>query len=203
MCGRYLIAMEDEIIEMREILDEINERYKDTPEAATVKTGEVFPTETAAVLVRGDGKPQAVQMRWGFPKWQGSGVIINARAETAQDKLMFRPSLESRRCVVPTTGFFEWRQEESKKKAKYLFRLPETKMLYLAGLYSVFRDGPRSFDAYVILTADANASMSPYHNRMPLVLLPDETHAWLTDTAFAYEHVQRPCRAMLEAAAAL
>ncbi len=203
MCGRYLIATEDEILEMREILDEINERYKNMPEAATVKTGEIFPTETAPVLVRGEKKPQAAQMKWGFPKWQGGGVIINARAETVPDKPTFRSSLEARRCVVPTTGFFEWRQEEGRKKTKYLFRLPETKLLYLAGLYNVFRDGARVYDAYVILTADANASVSPYHNRMPLVLLPDEVNAWLTDTAFAYEHVQRPCRAMLEAAAAL
>lgn len=200
MCGRYQIEA-DADIDMDEILDEINERYKDTSEAASV--GEVCPTDTAPVLIRGDNKPQARLMKWGFPKWQGGGVIINARAETVQDKLAFRPSLESRRCILPTTGFFEWHQEEGRKKTKYLFRLPETKMLYLAGLYGVFHDSQRPYDAYVILTADANPSMSPYHDRMPLVLLPDDKDKWLTDPGFAYEYVQRPCRAMLKAAAVL
>ena len=199
MCGRYQIDAEADI-EIREILDKINERYKGTPE--TAKIGEVCPTDAAPVLICGDSNPQAKLMKWGFPKWQGGGVIINARAETAQDKLAFRPSLESRRCVIPTTGFFEWRQEQG-KKSKYLFRLPETKMLYLAGLYNIYRDGPRSYDAYVILTAEANPSMSPYHDRMPLVLLRDDKDKWLTDPGFAYEYVQRPCRAMLEASAAL
>ena len=200
MRGRYLIEAEADT-DMDEILDELNGRCKDTPE--TAKAGEVCPTDTAPILIRGGDRPQAVLMKWGFPKWQGEGVIINARAETAQDKLAFRPSLTSRRCVVPTTGFFEWRQENGKKKTKYLFRLPETKLLYLAGLYGGFKDGSRSYDAFVILTAPANPSVSPYHDRMPLVLLPDDSNKWLTDTGFAYEYVQRPCRAMLEAAAVL
>jgi putative SOS response-associated peptidase YedK len=205
--------MEDEILEMREILNEINERYKDAPEAAAAKTGEVFPTDTAPVLIRAGETPQALLMKWGFPKppqrryassgapiLQGSGVVINARAETAQDKISFRPSLSSRRCVVPTTGFFEWRQDDGKKKTKYLFRLPETKMLYLAGLYNTFKSEPAPYEAYVILTTTANPSVAPYHDRMPLVLTPDNIDAWLTDTAFAYEYVQRLCRTMLEAA---
>ena len=214
MCGRYLITMEDEILEMREILDQINERYKDEPEAAAAKTGEIFPTDTVPVLIRADEKPQALLMKWGFPKppkrryesseapiWQSSGVVINARAETAQDKVSFRTSLTSRRCVVPTTGFFEWRQDDGKKKTKYLFRFPETKMLYLAGLYNTFKSAPAPHLAYVILTTAANPSVAPYHDRMPLVLTPDNNiDAWLADTAFAYEYVQRPCRAMLEAA---
>jgi putative SOS response-associated peptidase YedK len=200
MCGRYQIAMEDDIIEMREILDEINERYKNTPDTAAAKTGEIFPTDTAPVLIRGNDKPQAALMKWGFPKWQGSGVIINARGETAQDKLTFRSSLDSRRCIVPATGFFEWR-EENGSKTKYLFRLPETKILYLAGLYGAFKDGPRAYNAYVILTGGANSSMALYHNRMPMVLMPDDMEKWLSDTAFAYEYMQRSCQAMLQAIA--
>jgi len=202
MCGRYQIAMEDDIIAMREILDEINERYKDIPESAAAKTGEIFPTDTVPVLIPGSGKPQAILMKWGFPKpSQQRGVIINARAETAQDKPTFRSSLVSRRCVVPTTGFFEWRQESGEKKAKYLFRLSETKMLYLAGLYGVFKDGSHPYNAYVILTTSANPSVAPYHDRMPLVLMPDDTARWLSDTAFAHEYARCICPAMLHATA--
>jgi putative SOS response-associated peptidase YedK len=190
--------MEEDIIEMREILDEINERYKGTSEAAVAKTGEIFPTDTAPILIAAENKPQVRLMKWGFPKWQASGVIINARGETVHTKLPFRPSLASRRCTVPTTGFFEWRKDVI-KKGKYLFRMPQSKMLYLAGLYGIFQDGPRSWAGYVILTGPANASVSPYHDRMPLVLLPDEIEPWLADAAFARTFVQRPCEVALEA----
>lgn len=200
MCGRYLIEAQADT-EMDDILDELSEHSQDSSETAAAKTGEICPNDAAPVLIRGGEKPQFVLMKWGFPKWQGGGVIINARAETAQDRLAFRPSLTSRRCVIPTTGFFEWRQEDGRKKTKYLFRLPDTKMLYLAGLYDVFRDSPRSYHAYVILTAAANPSVASHHDRMPLVLMPDDVDAWLSDTGFAYEYVQRPCRAMLEATA--
>ena len=201
MCGRYLITMEEEIMEMREIMDEINERYKDSPELAASKTGEIFPTQTAPVLTAGADKPQAALMTWGFPKWQGSGVIINACAETAPEKKTFRSSLFTHRCVVPTTGFFEWRQEDCAKKTKYLFRLPGTKMLYLAGFFNRFTDAHSAYDAYVILTTAANPSVSPYHHRMPLVLTPDAIGGWLNDTSFALAQAAQPCGAMLAAAA--
>ena len=199
MCGRYQIAAEADIFEMRNILDEINKRYRSAPETiAAIKTGEACPTDTSPVLIQGKQKSRAVLMKWGFPK-PGGGVIINARAETAAEKPVFRLSLESRRCVVPTAGFFEWRREGGRKKTKYLFRLPGAKMLYLAGLYGIFQSGLRSWAGYVILTGPANASVSPYHDRMPLVLLPDGIEPWLTDAAFAQAFVQRPCAVILEA----
>ena len=196
MCGRYLILTEDEIIEYREIINEVNERYKDSPLLSQMATGEVFPTNVAPVLISEDDKPHATLMKWGFPKWQGSGVIINARAETALERKTFHLPLIQKRCVVPTAGFFEWRQDNGKKQ-KYLFRLPQTKMLYLAGLYNTFEQLP----AYTILTTAANPSVSPYHDRMPLVLEASSIDAWLSDTPFALDYVKRPCSMELHAAA--
>lgn len=203
MCGRYLISQEEDILEMREILGEINRRYLDTPMQASVKTGEIFPTDFAPVLVKGADAPQAELMRWGFPKWIGSGVIINARSETAAGKGMFGAPLMRRRCVVPTTGFYEWRREGGKTKEKYLFRLSGTKMLYLAGLYGACAPaGKESYTGYVVLTTAANGSMANYHDRMPLILQKDRLGAWLNDTPFALDFVQTPCDAILEAARA-
>ncbi len=193
MCGRYLVVTEGEILEYREIINEINERYKDTPALDAMATGEVFPTNIAPVLVSGEGSPRPLLMKWGFPKWQGSGVIINARSETAPDKKMFRSPLMKRRCVIPSSGFFEWRQEQG-KKVKYLFRLPETKLLYMAGIADTFSD------SYVIITTQANEWMAPYHNRMPLILAPDSIDKWLSDLPFALNFMHAPCEAMLEAA---
>ena len=195
MCGRYLILTEDEIIEYREIINEVNERYKDTTLLSQMATGEVFPTNVAPVLITEKEKPRAALMKWGFPKWQGKGVIINARAETALERKTFRLPLMQKRCVVPSAGFFEWRQEDEKKQ-KYLFRQPETKMLYLAGLYNTFEQ-----PAYTILTTAANSSVSAYHDRMPLILGAENIETWLSDTQFALDYVGKPCDSILYAQA--
>ena len=199
MCGRYLALTEDEIIEYREIINEVNEKYKNTELLASMAKGEVFPTNIAPVLAASKADPQAALMKWGFPKYQGAGVIINARAETILEKRMFQKSLMERRCVVPTAGFFEWRQEAAKKKTKYLFRLPHTKLLYLAGIYGRFTEGGVPYDAYVIITTAATPSVASYHDRMPLILEAEQIKPWLADTSFALEHLQSPSGAILQA----
>ena len=89
------------------------------------------------------------------------------------EKLLFRDSVIYRRCVIPSTGFFEW----DVTKRKYLFTLPGEKLLYMAGLYNK-RDGE---NCYCILTTAANESMRPIHDRMPLVLTTDQYQEWLED----------------------
>jgi putative SOS response-associated peptidase YedK len=196
MCGRYQVSTEEEIIEMREIIGGINERYKDKPDLSAMKTGEIFPTETAPVLVSQNGESLAALMKWGFSRWNSTSVIINARSETAMEKKSFHASLLNRRCIIPTTGFYEWQKREG-GKTKYLFRLPETKMLYLAGLYEKSPLG----DTYVIMTTAANPSMSLYHDRMPLILHPDVLSQWLMDTDYALAYIQQPCLSQLIATA--
>ena len=180
MCGRYLIATEQEVIEIREILNEINEKFGyDTK----MKTGEIFPTDTAPVIANGTGGIWAQPMAWGFPSFRGSGVIINAKAETVFEKNMFRSSLLSRRCVVPSTGFYEWQQRDGeKRKDKYLIRFKNTPLLYMAGIYSLFRrqDGSE-YPCFVILTTAANESVAAIHNRMPVILSPGEKDLWMND----------------------
>jgi len=98
MCGRYYIDDEEDIIEMREIIQKVNDRFKDTPELATMKTGEIFPTNIVPILIAEGSSKRASLMKWGYPRWDESGVIINARAETAIDKPMFKKGIESKRC---------------------------------------------------------------------------------------------------------
>jgi len=92
------------------------------------------------------------------------------------EKPMFRKSIYTKRCVIPSTGFYEWSHD--KEKRKYLFNLPEAQALYMAGLYNEF-DGERRF---VILTTDANASMQEIHNRMPIVLSRESANQWILDS---------------------
>lgn len=189
MCGRYTIFTDDGVDEMREILSEIHALYRNSADHAALKIAEICPADTAPALVLRGGEPHAQLMKWGFPKWQGSGVIINARAETVQEKPTFRTLLESRRCVIPSTGFYEWKHAGGKTlKEKYRIRLSGRAMLYMAGLYNTFTDGlGRPYTAFVILTTAASQSIAPLHDRMPLMLEGEARHAWLRDYGAAMQ----------------
>ncbi len=171
MCGRYTIYTDADERELLEILRVIEAGGKGKA-GLDYKTGEIFPSDRVPLMIRGNsGGMNIILSDWGYPV--GGRMIINARRETAAEKPLFRDSFYSRRCVVPSTGFYEW---DSQKK-KYLFNLPETKMLYMAGLWR--RAG--EFPEFVILTADANNSVKTVHDRMPLVLPRGKIESWLYD----------------------
>ena len=150
--------------------------------------GEIYPTNPVPVLMEAGEKLAPEVMAWGYPRFQGkSGQIINARSETALDRPMFRRSVMERRCVIPTTGFYEWGPDEEGKKRKYRFNLPGTRVLYLAGLWNNFAGEPKC----VILTTAANRSMEGIHDRMPVVLRWEELRAWVRDSGRAMEILHR------------
>lgn len=174
MCGRYTIFTDADERELFEIISAANRKYGD----GSFKTGEVFPGDKAPVLTMPSFREPSV-FSWGFPSRSGSRLIINARGETAAEKVTFRDAVFARRCIIPSTGFYEW----DAAKKKYRFTLPGSEALYMAGLYNVFGDVVR----YVILTAAANESMAETHDRMPVVLRRDMLRPWLTDTGDALE----------------
>jgi putative SOS response-associated peptidase YedK len=178
MCGRYNFTVEqsDEILE---ILEKLNAKFQNKE----ARTGEVFPTNLAPILIEEGKEVTPTLSTWGFPKFDAKGVIINARAETAFEKKTFRDSLVNRRCIIPSTGFYEWDSE----KQKFMFRLEGTNALYMAGLYSYYRDEMR----YVILTTEANESMKDIHNRMPLVIPKEEIGTWITDNQATNDLLKR------------
>ena len=178
MCGRYSLFDEQDNSEIRKIIAEVNHKYPDQP----IRTGEIFPTNTAPVLIQNGTVTEPEPLVWGFPKYPGSGVIINARAETAEEKKTFRDSLYRRRCMIPSTGFYEWDAD----KRKYLFRLPGEQTLYMAGIYREY-EGIRR---YVILTTAANASMKGIHDRMPVILPRDKLQMWMCDTDEAIRYLR-------------
>ena len=192
MCGRYLISVEEEIIEMREIIHEINRRYAGQPELGQMKSGEIFPTDIVPVIALEAEQLRPYLFSWGFPRWQESGVIINARSETAEEKGMFRQALQKRRCIIPASGFYEWRHEGNKKqKDKYIFSRTETPVLYMAGIYTFYKKEGFELPAFVILTTAANRSVQPVHNRMPVIIAGDEQEMWLKDEVFARHVLER------------
>ena len=169
MCGRYTLFTDREIEDLEDILAKIDDDVK----KERMKTGEIFPSEIVPVLIRQSDEIKPRLLTWGFPGYKKKQLIINARAESAGEKPMFRSALESRRCVIPSTGFYEW----DRNKRKYLFNMPDSDMLYMAGLYHRFEEE----DRFVILTRDANASVAPIHHRMPVVLEQMHIRNWLSD----------------------
>ena len=187
MCGRYLIESEEDIIDMREVIDEINRKYTGSEPRAAMKTGEVFPTNLVPVIAQTGTE----LMTWGFPMRGKSQTIINARSETVFERAMFRTAVTQRRVVVPTTGFYEWTHEGKKAKDKFLFRLPSVPMLYLAGIYTAFAGPDGTQMRFTILTAAANDSMRPYHDRMPVTIGSGELNSWIEDGHFTEEALRR------------
>ena len=172
MCGRYQLAAAQSA-EIQQILNAVQTAYG----SGSWVPGEIRPSHRAPVLTEAGGVIVPRLMKWGYQL--PHTLVINARAETAAEKPLFRESVASRRCLVPATGFYEW----DSQKRKYLFTLPGESALYMAGLYDR-RDGE---DCYCILTTAPNASMRPIHDRMPLILTGEQRQRWLADADAATE----------------
>lgn len=160
MCGRYFIGSENE----DERLDHYFEQaQKMTP--VPLRRGEIRPGMD--VLVLSNTKPQGEVMTWGL---SGMTKLINARAETVRDKPTFAPLLKVNRCAVPASGFYEW----NASKEKIFFRDPEASALYFAGIFT-----PGDERRFCILTVAAQGIVRSVHDRMPLILKPDQIETWL------------------------
>lgn len=168
MCGRYYIDDETSR-EIRKLLAQLDAKFQ----GRKSKRGDIAPTNQAPILIGSNNEIQPDLFTWGFPNFKGSGVIINAKSETAFEKKMFRESLLSRRCIIPANGFYEW----NKNKEKIYFTQPDSDIIYMAGIYNTFKDECR----FVILTTGANLSMANVHDRMPLILQKDQLQPWLFD----------------------
>ena len=123
--------------------------------------------------------------RWGLvPHWATSPSVaarhINARAETLAISPTFRDALRRRRCIVPADAFFEW-TGTGRARQPHLIRRADRRPLAFAGLWATWRgsaDG-EPLRTFTIITTRANEAIAPLHNRMPVVLGPDDWATWL------------------------
>ena len=163
MCGRYFV--DDEMWrEIKKICKQIDDSK------LKVTRGDVCPTDMAVVLM-GMKEVRTEQMQWGFTQQYQEGLLINARAETVLSKPSFRDSMRHCRCVIPAAGFYEW----NKAKEQVSFRMPQSKILYMAGIWQPTAKEKQ----FTILTTSPNDSVSPVHDRMPLVLTSEEIIPWI------------------------
>lgn len=134
---------------------------------------------------------EVVPMKWGLiPGWAHDPAIgnrmINARAETVAEKPSFRTAFKKRRCLIPADGFYEWEKTPEGKKQPWLIGLPGDAPFAFAGLWEEWHpasdgtsDPVPSVLSCTILTTSANAEMQPIHDRMPVILRPDDHAVWL------------------------
>jgi putative SOS response-associated peptidase YedK len=139
--------------------------------------------EVAVVRHHAAGGREAAWLRWGLvPSWADDLAIgnrmINARSETADTKPAFREAFEKRRCLVAADGFYEWKRG-TKPKQPYYIRLVDDGPFAFAGLWERWRRGDEAVESCTILTTDANELVAALHDRMPVILHPDQYDEWL------------------------
>jgi putative SOS response-associated peptidase YedK len=180
MCGRF---------SLNQTGDALAEVFHLTTVPPVTPRYNIAPTQPVATLVatREDPTPHFHWLRWGLiPSWAKDPTIgnrlINARAETVVEKPSFRAAFKRRRGLILADGFYEWqRQADSKVKQPYYIFLKDHQPFAFAGLWEHWTD-PTSggeLETCVILTTTPNPLMEPIHDRMPVILSPEDYDRWL------------------------
>lgn len=175
MCGRYAQSIDPKKLakefKVAEVPD-VKPRYN------------IAPTqEVLGVSESPDGREMTFY-RWGLiPSWAKDASmgarLINARSETVAEKPAFRAAFKQRRCIIPTDGFYEW-QRTGGKKQPFFFRMRDERPFGFAGLWERWEgEGGQAINSCTILTTKANEVLRPVHDRMPVILHPDEYEMWL------------------------
>jgi len=144
-------------------------------------------------------------LHWGLiPFWAKApdmgGRMINARAETAAEKPAYRAAFRQRRCLVPADAFYEWqKQEGSESKQPYCIRMKDESPFVFAGLWERWRpkhgsDDAHAVESFTILTTTPNALLKKVHDRMPVILRPEDYDHWLDPDLQDPEHIQKLLR---------
>ena len=185
MCGRFIQYSDPEVYAERfdlELAPEVAGTHRPRYNLA--------PTQPALVIRQQSGGRRTLDpMRWGLVPFWSKGPdhrysMINARAETLADKPAYRAALRKRRCLIPSEGFYEW-QARGKTKQPYLIRREDREPFLMAGLWEQWwspetpHDQPPDIVSCTIVVTDANRAVAALHDRMPVILDPDQAAAWL------------------------
>lgn len=180
MCGRYTLAEPDALKKRFATSNSLPTGVKPNYNTA--------PTQTMPVILNEGGKHKIELMQWGvIPVWakgkKGFGFsTFNAKAETLDEKPMWKKLFKSKRCLVPATGFYEWKQEGSSKRP-FLIHVKGQELFAMAGLYDSWVDDDKGevVQTYTIITTTPNSKMKHIHDRMPVILDREEESMWLEE----------------------
>jgi len=174
MCGRYTLRTPVETLVER---FEINEY----PSSITPSYN-IAPSQGVAAVIAENGKRKLEMLHWGLiPSWakdpEVGNKMINARAETVAEKPSYRKAFKERRCLILADGFYEWQKTDSGKQPFYI-RMEDESPFAFAGLWESWQNG-REIRSCTIITTSPNEVAAQVHNRMPVILHPEDYEMWL------------------------
>jgi putative SOS response-associated peptidase YedK len=186
MCGRYSLVC----------IDDLGNRFRvHNPMIGARSRFNVAPGNEMPVIIRKENNV-IVPMRWGLvphgaEDLKSARTVINARADTLAEKPLFRPLLKYGRCLIPASGFFEWKRE-GKRRVPYYFHVPESPVFTFAGLSDTWQkpDG-KLLAIYTIITCEPNSLVADVHTRMPVILAQENEGRWLSGDPLAPEDLKR------------
>jgi putative SOS response-associated peptidase YedK len=176
MCGRFALAYpRSSLIDWYHAasMPEIEPRYNIAPS-----------TDILVVRDSANGR-EGVMMRWGLiPHWvkdtQKLPLLFNARAESLTIKPMFKHAFRRQRCLIPASGFYEWKLLPDGKSKQPFYICAKDGPLPFAGLWETATVNEVTMDSCTIITTESNTLMRSIHDRMPVILPPEVWDAWLT-----------------------
>ena len=176
MCGRFALRSPSKTIAAAFGVGEV-------PAAGEARYN-IAPTQEILAVRRGPDGREATRLKWGLiPSWAKdadmAARLINARSETAREKPSFREAFRKRRCLIPADGFYEW-QRAGGRKLPFFFQMKDERPFGFAGLWERWQgEGERPVESCAILTTEANEVLRPVHDRMPVIVHPDDYELWL------------------------
>lgn len=177
MCGRFSLT---------QLIEAIADSFHVTSVPELSPRYNISPTQQVATVWQNyqDSDRELKLLYWGLiPSWAKEPKIgaklINARAETVEEKPSFRSAFKKRRCLILADGFYEWQQQNGKKQP-YYFRVEDGKPFAFAGLWEHWESPEgEEINSCTIITTEANDILRPIHDRMPVILDPKDYDQWL------------------------
>lgn len=172
MCGRFTLTSE---------IKELQHHFKAGGKIKSHVSYNIAPSHEIPVVRMGISGREIVPCRWGLvPHWAkpDSYKAINARAETLAKKPYFRDAFRKRRCLIPANGFYEWKPGNGHKQP-YYFRLKDENLMGFAGLWEYWEGADGRYESCTIITTTANEIMKPIHDRMPVIIDPENYETWI------------------------
>lgn len=174
MCGRFAQRLPARKVAKQFKVEEVPplaERYN------------VAQAQAVLTVREASGGREATILKWGLvPRWaKDPGIgnkLINARSETVTEKPSFREAFARRRCLVPLDGSYEWARRGDRKRPFY-FHMRDGEPFAIAGLWERWEGEGEPLETCTLLTTEANELLAPYHDRMPVILMPGDYEAWL------------------------
>jgi putative SOS response-associated peptidase YedK len=185
MCGRFTNRLT-----WREIVALYRLSVPAQPELNLPARYNICPTDTIDTVIERDGKREIVPMRWGLiPNWWKKSAketpsTFNARAETVAARPMFREAFKRQRCLIPASGYYEWLPMPIGKQP-YYYTSHDGSPLTFAGLWDEWKEieTGQTLRSCAMIVTNANALAAKVHDRMPVLLQPQDFDGWLNGTA--------------------